>query len=203
MNIDLIDDHSSNIDSMSVQSESGPFDKFICLTKDGLVSSDVINIYFRIDYMPDKKWLINVSPAITMEEFGVEITKYLYNQFEEFCDLSALKVTKIIHAIDDRVIPIIGCVSNHLRDGDEVICDLESFDIWVNVYLQFVSADRKAQAYVKMRVENNLSVIQVKHMCQKLALIVWNKFCNDSIPQPEEKVPSPAKSKCKLLFWCL
>lgn len=193
MNIDIKDNESSYIDSMSAQSEDGPTDKFIWLTKDGMFSSDLINIYFKIDYLPDKKWLINTRPKDSMDEFCTNIVKYLYNEFDEFCDLSGLKITQLTRVSDGSLIPFTKTVSTHLVDGEEIIWEIESLDIWINVYLYLKSNDKAAQAYVKMRAENHLTTLQIKSMLQKLGLIIWNKYWNESGAFKNEKstLPSP------------
>ena len=66
MNFEIKDDYSSRIDSLSNTSNKN-MDHFICLTKDGAFSSNLLNIYFSIDYIPNKKWLINVRPHISMK----------------------------------------------------------------------------------------------------------------------------------------
>lgn len=162
MNID-IRDTSSGIDSMSERSESN-LDKFIWLTKDGVFATDLLNIYFGIDYMPNKIWLINVSPNITMEAFWVEVTLYLQNHFEEFANLSSLRIDSIVDSKTDIEIPTDGkeIVSSHMKDGSEIVCNLQSIDIWINLYLELKSTDHFAKIWVKMLVEKSTLIMQIK-----------------------------------------
>ena len=135
MNFEIKEEYSSKIDSLSNKSDSQR-SQFIWITKDGGFSTDLLNIYFSIDCIPDKKWLINTKPNIDIEEFWREIAFHLHNEFEEFQDLSSLKVTKMIDANSNMNIPLFGEVNKYLQDNSEVICEVESWDIWINLYLQ-------------------------------------------------------------------
>jgi hypothetical protein len=45
--------------------------------------------------------------------------------------------------------------------------------------MNFFSSNLCAQSYVKMKVENNLPLEMFKNICQKLTLVVWNKYCSE------------------------
>jgi hypothetical protein len=95
MNLEIMEDYSSNLESASVQSQNLNDDKFICLTKDGQFSAEMINIYFKFDYNDNKKWLVNVEPLHTLEELTRKITQLLSEEFDEFKDLSGLRISEI------------------------------------------------------------------------------------------------------------
>ncbi len=135
MNFEVDGSFSSRIDSLSNHSK-GNNDQFICLSKDGGFCKDFFNIYFSIDYIPDKKWLINIKDYIEMSELCIEITKYLQDNFEEYYGISSLKVTQITDAISNHELPLSGKVNDYLQDNSEIICHLESLDIWINLIMQ-------------------------------------------------------------------
>ena len=74
------------------------------------------------------------------------------------------------------VLPMTGVVKDHIQDGNLVVCNLESLDIWINLFLHLKSADKTCKIFVKIRIDNHLSIYQVKNICQKLGLILWNKY---------------------------
>lgn len=45
--------------------------------------------------------------------------------------------------------------------------------------MNFISSNLCAQSFVKMKVENNLPIDMFKNICQKLTLVVWNKYCSE------------------------
>ncbi|CAI2385864.1 unnamed protein product [Moneuplotes crassus] len=163
---------------MSNYSKGGE-DQFICVEKDGGFITDILNIYFSIDDIPDKKWLINIKGHIGMNDLCIEITKYLQDNFEEYYCISSLKVSHIIDACNNSTLPLEGTVSEYLCDNSEIICHLESLDIWINLIMQLKNGQKVTQICVKMKVDNHISTLQVKNICQKLGIIFWNKLCNE------------------------
>jgi hypothetical protein len=75
----------------------------------------------------------------------MEVTKYLQNDFEEFANLSSLKIESITDSKTNNDIPFTGIVSTHMQDGCEITCNLQSLDIWVNLYLELKSTDHFAK----------------------------------------------------------
>lgn len=138
--------------------------------------------------------------SITIEGLCKEITKCLQHEFDEFKELSALKVVQLWHKTTNNVIPFLGVVKDYISEEDEIICEVRSLDIWLNVYINFKSTLHCAQSYVQMKVENNLPVEVFKGICQKLALVVWNKFCSEmaltSNPDSNFGTPSESSKVC-------
>ncbi|CAI2385643.1 unnamed protein product [Moneuplotes crassus] len=183
MNFEVLEEYSSRIDSMSSYSKGGE-DQFICLEKDGGFTTDILNIYFSIDNIPDKKWMINIKQYITMTDLCIEITKYLQDNFEEYYGISSLKVSNIIDAESNAILPLEGSVSEYLCDNSEIVCHLESLDIWINLVMQLKNGYKATQVCVKMKLENHISILQVKNICQKLGIIFWNKLCEEYNDSP-------------------
>lgn len=123
--------------------------------------------------------MINAPLKCILDDFAIQISQYLCNNFEEFKDLSSLKISNIVSLKSGEILPMDRKIGDYLEDGDEIICNLESLDIWVNVHLNLRSTDKTFRAYAKMRVENQLTITEVENMCQKLGLLIWNKFWID------------------------
>jgi hypothetical protein len=127
---------------------------------------------------------------LTVPELCKEIIKVLHLQFDEFKELSALKITKLLHKGRNEKIPFVGNVSDFLKEEDEIVCDVRSLDIWLNLQIDFKTTSQCAQSFVKIRIYNNCSLKLFKGICQKLALVLWNKYCHEKNLASNENAPA-------------
>ena len=85
----------------------------------------------------------------------------------------------------------------HIREEEQIIWEIKSLDIWLNVFISFKSSLQCAVAHIKMKIENNLSSEKFRNTLQKLGIVLWNKFCyeknmnqkemqNSSISKPHQ-----------------
>ena len=134
-----------------------------------------------------------------MDELSKEIIRWLHEEFDEFRDLSALKITQLLRKSKDEVIPFIGVVGDYITEEEEIVCAVSSMDIWINIHIDFSSSNNYAHAYVKMKIENNLSIQLFESICQKLTLVIWNKYCSEQAlekkPERKESISSKSPSK--------
>jgi hypothetical protein len=100
----------------------------------------------------------------------------LHHEFDEFKELSSLKIAKLTHKSRQENIPFVGTVSDFLKEEEEIVCEVRSLDIWLNLQIDFKTTNQYAQSFVKIKIENNCSLKLFKGICQKLALVVWNKY---------------------------
>ena len=111
--------------------------------------------------------LFHAMYSLTIEQFCKEIIKWLHDDFEEFKDLSklnnqihisivvgALKITKLLHKSTNEAIPSIGVIKDYIAQEEEIICEVKSLDIWLNMHIDFESNQKWMQSFLKIKVEN-------------------------------------------------
>ena len=87
---------------------------------------------------------------------------------------------------------------DHINEEEQIILDVRSFDIWLNVFISFKSSHQWAVAHIKMKIENNLTNEAFRWILQKLAIVMWNKFWFEkNMNQSEKSNPSFCKSHQK------
>jgi len=66
-------------------------------------------------------------------------------------------------------------VGEHLREGEHIICNLESIDMWIKIKLFMVQGKYSIDANLDLKIVKAMVLKDFKNLMQKLALQMWNK----------------------------
>lgn len=119
---------------------------------------EVDNHHFKIFNYSKNQLLTHFIYSLTIPELCKEIIKVLQHEFDEFKELSSLKISKLIHKGRQDNIPFVGTVSDFLKEEEEIVCEVRSLDIWLNLQIDFKTINQYAQSFVKIKIENNCSM---------------------------------------------
>lgn len=85
----------------------------------------------------------------------------------------------MLHKDTNEVIPFIGVIKDYISEEGEIIIEVRTLDIWLNLNLNFESTIKCVQSFLKIKIENNLNVGDFEAILQKLSIVMWNKICED------------------------
>lgn len=152
--------------------------------------------FSTFNYLKNQLLTLNIY-SLTIPELCNEIIKVLHHEFDEFKELSSLKIAKLTHKSRQENIPFVGTVSDFLKEEEEIVCEVRSLDIWLNLQIDFKTTNQYAQSFVKIKIENNCSLKLFKGICQKLALVVWNKYWHEKNLASYEISPTSGNESSK------
>ena len=72
-------------------------------------------------------------------------------------------------------LPDKGKVGEFIVDNEQIIFEIESYDIWVKVKLQMVELHNLIEAEMDLKVEKSMKKSEFDRLIQKLALKMWNE----------------------------
>jgi len=84
-----------------------------------------------------------------MTRIGEKMEKH----YPLYKNLRDLKATKLIHKSTMATLPKFSRISKYLKDGDEVLFDLRSFDFWLKIKFAMRSPTHVVSGQVDARVE--------------------------------------------------
>lgn len=71
-------------------------------------------------------------------------------------------------------------IIDHLRHNDNLVCSIESLDIWVMVHIKMISEQRSLEVDLQVKLEKTMDIEDLKQVLQKISLQVWNTLCTQS-----------------------
>ena len=72
-------------------------------------------------------------------------------------------------------LPDKGKVGEFIVDNEQIIFEIDSYDIWVKVKLQMVESHNLIEAEMDLKVEKSMKKSEFDRLIQKLALKMWNE----------------------------
>ena len=72
-------------------------------------------------------------------------------------------------------LPDKGKVGEFIVDNEQILFEIESYDIWVKVKLQMVELHNLIEAEMDLKVEKSMKKSEFDRLIQKLALKMWNE----------------------------
>ena len=78
-------------------------------------------------------------------------------------------------------IPEGGKAMEHLKDGDHVLCDVQSPEMWIKTTINFSYmigyTNRRSESHLELKLDRTMPIDEYKKLMQKLSIKIWNKQC--------------------------
>ena len=110
------------------------------------------------------------------QRIGEEMEK-----FREYNALSGLRAVELATQGGKKAIPEQGRIGDHLKDCDELICDLVSDDLWLYVKYEMECGDTQKSSAMELQVNKSCTIAYLRWTLEKLALNLWS-FLQSSNP---------------------
>ncbi len=103
------------------------------------------------------------------QRIGEEMEK-----FHEYHALSGLRAVNLTHKGRKESIPENSKIGDHIKDCDELTCDIVSEDMWLSVRFEMECAEKHKSSAMALQVLKNGSVAYLRWVTEKLALNLWS-----------------------------
>ena len=123
-----------------------------------------------------KSILLDVNENETILELKKQIGEKIESAYELYRGLRNLQASKIWKKTNGQMLFDEEVVNKVLKDGDEILFELESYDLWLTVVFHLL---HKSEPYIygmtDIRIEKNEKIEDMKKKLQKLAYNMWSK----------------------------
>jgi hypothetical protein len=87
------------------------------------------------------------------------------------------------------LLPEQGKIGESISEGQILVFDIDSVDIWLRVDLVLKQAQNVLEAEMDLKVEKSTPLTEFNQLMQKLALKVWNECCQVFVKNNAENEP--------------
>jgi len=95
-------------------------------------------------------------------------------KFREYNGLTGLQATELIVERTGGRVPNRGQIGYYIENGDEVVCDLVSDDIWIFVKYNFQYKYEQRNVTVELKVEKTCTIANLLLSLEKFSMNVWS-----------------------------
>lgn len=100
-----------------------------------------------------------------------------YDLYKGLRNLQASKIVRRLLPTASQVLVDSDKVKDVLADGEEVLFELESQDVWIKVVFHMYNLDELlTYSFTEVRVEKSESLIDLKKKLQRVAYEIWFKW---------------------------
>ena len=140
----------------------------------GGIQNTTIQLYVTLRQDKKKRIMVAIEEAKTMANLGRMIGEQMqgFFLFKNLQGLKGVNIAKAQHP-DREVLnrsasevsnPANLSVAEQFVDGEELVCDLNSFDLWIRVTIEFHSKAHQPKAQFDMRVAKYISNNDIAQM---------------------------------------
>ena len=110
-----------------------------------------LEIYIKPTNYPDKKIVIMTKSQVDFKELNSQI-KDAFKSISDFKNISGLRVENLFKVYNEKrtYLPKTGCISEYLKSGDIIYCDIISDEYWISGLNQLYSE------YGKINLSNEI-----------------------------------------------
>ena len=137
------DNDSGLFDKSLNDSQSGGNSKFIYYAKTEKFITQ-LEIYIKPTNYPDKKIVIMTKSQVDFKELNSQI-KDAFKSISDFKNISGLRVENLFKVYNEKrtYLPKTGCISEYLKSGDIIYCDIISDEYWIKIYFNIIAYQYK------------------------------------------------------------
>lgn len=84
-------------------------------------------------------------------------------------------------------VPDQGKVGEYIDEGEILVLDIDSFDIWLSIKLVMAQGQNVIEAEMDLKVEKTILLSEFNMLLQKLSLKVWNECCQVFLKKETEE----------------
>ena len=137
------DNDSGLFDKSLNDSQSGGNSKFIYYAKTEKFITQ-LEIYIKPTNYPDKKIVIMTKSQVDFKDLNSQI-KDAFKSISDFKNISGLRVENLFKVYNEKrtYLPKTGCISEYLKSGDIIYCDIISDEYWIKIYFNILAYQYK------------------------------------------------------------
>ncbi|CAI2383256.1 unnamed protein product [Moneuplotes crassus] len=138
-----------------------------------------IKFVVHLSTIPNERVEISIDNEYSIMFLRKEIISKIQLKLKFLKGINSLRITKLkkIGQFENVKIPQEGIVSDHIQEGDQLLCDFECSEIWIKAKMYFDSPGKNIMAECSLKLQLNQKVKNFKKMMQKFIYCIWNKFC--------------------------
>ena len=155
---------------------SGVGGMFIQMDERGYLNKGQMHIKTTMESDHHISFLLDILEQDTIKTLKKKIGELMDFNYDTYCGLRNLQASKIVKKQTNQVLMDDEIVKSVLSDGDEVLFELESLDLWLQVVFHFLHKEELLiYGMTEIRVEKQEKLEDLKKKLQKVAFDMWSK----------------------------
>ena len=168
---------STTSDNNTSLSHSGDDSKFIYYAKTEQFISQ-LEIYVKPNNYPDKKVLIITKIGVDFEELNSQI-KESFKETSDFKNVAGLKIENLYKVQNESriILPKTGCISDYLKSGDIIYCDIVTDEFWIKTYFKITTYNYRKIIKLEYKFQKKMKFKQIKLILLKAGIeLFWEEL---------------------------
>lgn len=168
---------SGTLEKDTSLSHSGDDSKFIYYAKAEQFISQ-LEIYVKPNNYPDKKVLLITKIGADFKELNSQI-KESFKATSDFKNVAGLTIENLYKVQNESriILPKTGCISDYLKSGDIIYCDINTDELWIQTYFKITTYNYRKIIKLEYKFQKKMKFKKIKLILLKAGIeLFWEEL---------------------------
>lgn len=150
---------------------------FIQMDSDGFFNKGSMHIKATLESDISKSVLVEVEESDTIKYFMKKIGERMESTYELYRNLRGVTAEFVIKKSNRQRLEPDELVCAHLVDGEEILFELQSNDLWIRVRYNLLDRETPTvYGSTEMRIDKYETLLEMKRKLQKFSMKLWSRM---------------------------